>query len=242
MNTRLLGHWDLLDGFPMDDTTTDLVIFDCDGVLIDSEGLSYQVLTAALARLGVDIDFDYFCVNYLGRSFPTVARDIRTTFALELPDGFERDYRAQLLAAFETQLQPTPGVAEAIRAIGLPVCVATSSSPERVSNSLRIAGLRGLFGPHVYTASEVKNGKPAPDLFLHVARRMGVAPGRCLVIEDSLPGVQAGVAAGMDVLRFTGGIHLRGRVLKHAPDIPTFDNWAEIFQLRPDIARRPPDA
>jgi HAD superfamily hydrolase (TIGR01509 family) len=218
---------------------TDLVIFDCDGVLIDSEGLSCQVLTLALARLGVEIDFDYFCVNYLGRSFPTVAKDIRKTFAIELPESFERDYRAQLLAAFETQLQPTPGVVEAIRAIGLPVCVATSSSPERVSNSLRIAGLRDLFEPHVFTASEVQSGKPAPDLFLHVAREMGADPARCLVIEDSLPGVQAGVAAGMDVVRYTGGIHLRGRVLKHADEIQTFDNWPEIFQMRPSISRKP---
>ena len=215
----------------------DLVIFDCDGVLIDSEGISGRVLIGLLADLGVKVDFDYCCVNWVGRSFPTVAQNIRETFNLALPPDFERRYRADLLRAFETDLQETVGVREAIADLRVPSCVATSSSPERVQRSLAITGLAPLFGPRVYTASEVNNGKPAPDLFLHAARQMGAAPGACLVIEDSLPGVEAAQAAGMDILRFTGGVHLNGRVLKHPPEVETFDTWPELFVLRPGLRR-----
>ena len=216
----------------------ELVIFDCDGVLIDSEGISGRVLITALAKLGVEVDFDYCCVNWVGRSFPTVAQNIRDTFDLVLPEDFERRYRADLLTAFETELTATAGVEAAIQGLPVPSCVATSSSPERVARSLFITNLAPFFGPHVFTASEVKNGKPAPDLFLHTAKKMGVKPEACLVIEDSLPGVQAAQAAGMDVLRFTGGVHLNGRVLKHPPEVETFDSWPQMFVFRPELNKR----
>lgn len=216
----------------------DLVIFDCDGVLVDSEGLSAQVLLSELTDLGLDLDFDYFCANFLGRSFPTVAHDIRRSFDIILPDTFEQTYRARLLTAFEAGLAPTAGVVDMVGKLAVPYCVATSSSPQRANNSLRIAGLGGPFGANVFTASEVARGKPAPDLFLHAAGRMGVAPARCLVIEDSLPGIAAAVAADMPVLRYTGGAHLRDRVLKHPPEVRTFDNWAELFVLVPSLQGR----
>ncbi|SOH92263.1 haloacid dehalogenase superfamily, subfamily IA, variant 3 with third motif having DD or ED [Monaibacterium marinum] len=213
----------------------DLVIFDCDGVLIDSEGLSAQVLIKALAKLDIDVDIDYFCANFVGRSFPTVAQDIRNRWNVALPEGFEASYRADLLAEFETHLHPTDGLEEMLTRLQTPWCVATSSSPERVSNSLRITGLAHWFEGRVFTASEVKNGKPAPDLFLHAARKIGVDPARCLVIEDSVPGVQAALAANMRVLRYTGGLHLRGRVLKHPDTVVTFDNWSELGLLAPEM-------
>jgi len=214
-----------------------LVIFDCDGVLIDSEGLSAQVLIAALDALGVAVDFDYFCTNFVGRSFPTVAQDIRTTFAVTLPDRFEQDYRRDLLARFTEGLGPTPGVMAMLDRLRTRSCVATSSSPARVSHSLQIVGLTARFGADVFTASEVRQGKPAPDLFLHSARRMGADPARCLVIEDSLPGVEAALAAGMQVLRYTGGAHLAGRVLKHGDQVRSFDNWEDLFVMVPDLER-----
>ncbi len=223
---------------PTISTAPKLIVFDCDGVLIDSEGLSGSVLIASLAEYGIEVDFDYFCVNFVGRSFPTVAQDIRSRFGVPLPETFEADYRAKLLARFDADLRPTAGIGALLDTLGVPSCVATSSSPERVARSLAITGLTARFPGVVFTASEVKHGKPAPDLFLHTAQRMGVAPHEALVIEDSLPGVQAAVAAGMDVLRFTGGSHLRDRRLKHDDHIETFDTWSELFVLRPGVARR----
>lgn len=204
------------------------VIFDCDGVLIDSEGVSARVLNAALARHGVEINFDYFCVNFVGRSFPTVAEDIRQSFNVDLPPDFEPTYRAELLAAFEHDLHPTAGIVPVLKALDLPSCVATSSSPERVARSLALTRLDRFFGGRVFTASEVKNGKPAPDLFLHAARSIGIDPQHCLVIEDSLPGIEAAQAAGMKVLRYTGGVHLKGRTLKHGTTVASFDNWRDF--------------
>lgn len=213
----------------------DLIIFDCDGVLIDSEGLSARVLIGALARHGIALDLDYFCVNFVGRSFPTVAQDIREKWDVTLPPGFESDYRRELLGVFERELRPTQGLVALLDRLSTRACVATSSSPERVSNSLRMTGLAPYFDGVVFTASEVARGKPAPDLFLHAAARMGVDPALCLVIEDSVPGVRAALAARMRVLRYTGGVHLRGRTLKHPDTVPTFDNWAELGDLAPDL-------
>lgn len=205
----------------------DLVIFDCDGVLIDSEGLSGAVLIEALARIGVTIDFDDFCTRMVGRSFPTVAADLRARGAA-LPDTFEASYRARLLERFERELTVTEGVREMLAALDRPACVATSSSPARVRRSLELTGLGDVFGAEVFTASMVAHGKPAPDLFLLAAARMGTPPARCLVVEDSLPGLEAAAAAGMRALRYTGGAHLRGRRLKHASGTRTFESWSDF--------------
>lgn len=209
---------------------TELVIFDCDGVLVDSEPISSAVLIDELAALGVAITADYVRDHCLGRSFPTVAKSIRESFAVPLPEDFEQRYRRSLLARFETELRPTPGI-EALLARLIPArCVATSSSPPRVARSLEITGLAPLFG-NVFTASQVARGKPAPDLFLFAAERMGAAPGRTLVIEDSRPGVDAAIAAGMGVLVFTGGGHMRGHVPDLPPGVRSFDNWGDFPQV-----------
>lgn len=220
----------------------DLVIFDCDGVLIDSEIISARMLVDELAGLGVQIDLDYVGRHFLGRSYPTVMAQIRREFGLDLPPAFEDQYRSRLMAAFETGLRVMPGVTRVLQDLALPWCVATSSSPMRAARSLQIAGLDGLVGDGLYTASMVSRGKPAPDLFLHVAAARGVAPERCLVIEDSLNGVRAGLAAGMRVWRFTGGSHLTGQTLD-APDDAraalSFTRFADFFDLHPALLRRP---
>jgi HAD superfamily hydrolase (TIGR01509 family) len=225
-------------------TRTDLVIFDCDGVLIDSEVISASMLIAELKTYGIDITLDFVSRNFLGRSYPTVLREIRETFGITLPDHFEADYRARLLAAFERDLKVMPGIKDVIAGLGLPFCLATSSSPERVAQSLRLTGLTATFGTSVFTASRVARGKPAPDLFLFAADQMGVAPDRCLVIEDSLIGVRAALAAGMEVWRFTGGSHLRGLDLSTPedarPDL-VFDDFSRFFALRPALSALPPD-
>lgn len=214
----------------------DLVIFDCDGVLIDSEIISARMLVAELARLGVRIDLDYVARHFLGRSYPTVMQQIRTEFAVDLPASFEESYRENLLAAFQKDLRIMPHVRQVLEGLALPFCVATSSSPRRAAMSLSLVGLQELVGDRLFTASMVSRGKPAPDLFLLAAQAMGAAPDRTLVIEDSLTGLRAGLAAGMQVWRFVGASHL-GPDTDPEPDdarphrrLVSFDSF---FQIAP---------
>jgi HAD superfamily hydrolase (TIGR01509 family) len=221
----------------------DLVIFDCDGVLIDSEVISARMLIDELAGYGVQMDMAFVSRHFLGRSYPVVLREVRERWGVALPARFEADYRARLLAAFQTGLRVMPGAVAAIAVLDRPHCLATSSSPERLRRSLEITGLAPLFEGRCFTASEVANGKPAPDLFLHAAARMGADPARCLVIEDSVTGVRAGLAAGMEVWRFVGGTHLRGLDLPPPEDArphQVIDRFDSLFALRPDLCR--PDA
>lgn len=216
----------------------DLVIFDCDGVLIDSEIISAQMLIDALALRGVHIDLPYVAQHFLGRSYPIVMETIRRDFHLDLPPAFEDEYRTRLLAAFAADLQIMPHVAQVLAALKVPFCVATSSSPLRAATSLRLVGLEELVGPRLFTASMVARGKPAPDLFLHAAAKMGAAPARCLVIEDSLTGIRAGKAAGMTVWRFTGGAHLGGKGGSEPEDARPdawFASFAEFGQIAPNL-------
>lgn len=221
----------------------DLVIFDCDGVLIDSEIISARMLVDELSRLGVRIDLGYVARHFLGRSYPVVMAQIRAEFGLDLPPDFEDAYRARLLDAFRRELKVMPGVARVLARMGLPWCVATSSSPRRAEMSLQLAGLWPLVEGRLFTASEVARGKPAPDLFLHAAARMGADPARCLVVEDSLTGIRAARAAGMAVWRFTGGSHLRGDPGPEPPDAAPdrrFDSFAAFFQIDPRISESAP--
>jgi HAD superfamily hydrolase (TIGR01509 family) len=216
----------------------DLIIFDCDGVLIDSEIISAQMLIDELAVLGVQIDLTYVARHFLGRSYPTVMETIRREFNLILPPEFEELYRARLLAKFEQDLKIMPHVADVLAQLQLPFCIATSSSPMRAAKSLAMVGLGHLAGPRLFTSTMVARGKPAPDLFLHAAAQMGADPARCLVIEDSLTGVRAALAAGMPVWRFTGGSHLKDRVLDEPDDARAdrrFASFAEFFQIDPAL-------
>lgn len=217
-----------------------LVILDCDGVLIDSELISAQMLIEELALLGLQIDLAFVAQHFLGRSYPTVMQIIRDTFGLNLSPEFEAQYRNRLLQAFDDRLTIMPGVEEFLDRLALPVAVATSSSPRRVEASLRRVGLWDRLGPVTHTASLVPRGKPAPDLFLHVAAVMQTPPEACLVIEDSLPGLRAGLAAGMQVWHFVGGSHMQ----PHPPDVPAdarpharFDRFDQAFQIAPQLSR-----
>lgn len=218
--------------------TASLFIFDCDGVLIDSEVISARQLIEELKGYGVEMDMAFVSRHFLGRSYPVVLKEVREGWGVQLPDRFEADYRARLLAAFERDLKVMPDVVETIRALGIPYCLATSSSPERMRKSLEITGLSALFEGLTFTASEVARGKPAPDLFLHAAARMGADPATCIVLEDSLNGVRAGLAAGMRVWRFTGGSHLKGLDLTPPEDaIPeaSYDSFAAMRAAHPAL-------
>ncbi|MFN7225049.1 MAG: HAD family hydrolase [Paracoccaceae bacterium] len=218
-----------------------LVIFDCDGVLIDSEIISAQMLIDALSERGVMIDLPYVAQNFLGRSYPVVMQQIRHEFGLDLPPNFEDDYRERLLEGFRTGLRIMPGVSDVIDALALPCCVATSSSPRRVEMSLRLVGLWDRLGDRVFTASQVARGKPAPDLFQYAADQMGYDPEECLVIEDSLTGIAAARAAGMEVWHFVGGSHMAG-LTQSDPGTTRADlrfaSFAEFFQIAPDAKRQ----
>jgi HAD superfamily hydrolase (TIGR01509 family) len=219
----------------------DLVIFDCDGVLIDSEIISARMLVDELAGLGVRIDLAYVARHFLGRSYPTVMKQIRSEFGLDLPGDFEDQYRARLMAAFAAGLTIMPHVRPVLDRIGLPFCVATSSSPMRARASLGMVGLGHLAEGRLFTASEVAHGKPAPDLFLLCAARHGADPQRCLVIEDSENGLRAGRAAGMEVWRFTGGSHLAKPLPPEPPDATPdrhFDSFEGFFDLDPRLRRQ----
>lgn len=225
---------------PVLEEPIDLVIFDCDGVLIDSEVISARILIAQLGRVGVHVDFPYVQKHFLGRSWTKVAAEVRISYGLDLDSDFEDRYRSDLLAAFDTELHSVPGVETVIGQLGVASCVATSSSPKRARHSLDLSGLSSFFGERLFTASQVKNGKPAPDLFLFVAEAMGVAPSRCLVIEDSMPGILAAREAGMPVWRFVGGSHLLGlpqEELDQGGTLTVFDKWAQFFEMAPHLRK-----
>jgi HAD superfamily hydrolase (TIGR01509 family) len=210
----------------------DLIILDCDGVLIDSEVLSCDALIAALAACGVAVDRDFVFQHCIGHSFPEVVTTISRLHGLRLPESFAETYRSILFARFEKSLKPAIGAEAMLKALDIPFCVATSSSAERAERSLATAGL-GKMGAPVFSASMVERGKPAPDLFLLAAGSFGTRPGNCLVIEDSMPGILAARAAGMMVWRFTGGSHFKLGFGAGDPALADaeFGHWHEFITL-----------
>lgn len=194
----------------MGDTSTfDLVIFDCDGVLVDSEMLSANVLMKQLSEIDIHLTFNEFRDDFLGRGFAAATARLKDRLGKSVPEDFQAQYFARLLKSFATDLRPMAGVEKVLQSIRTNHCVASSSIPPRLDFALHICGLEKYFGPHVYSAVLVKNAKPAPDLFLHAARAHGTDPSRCLVIEDSEMGILAAHAAGMPVWHFSGGAHMK---------------------------------
>ncbi|MFE7447219.1 HAD family hydrolase [Streptomyces chartreusis] len=185
----------------------DLVIFDNDGVLVDSEPISNRLLAAYLTELGHPTSYEDSIRDYMGSAMHRIHDLVLERTGERLPEDFDDVFHARVFAAFERELKAVPGavdVLEKLGADGVPYCVASSGSHERIRVGHRTTGLDRYFDEGwVFSSQDVGRGKPAPDLFLHAAERMGVAPARCLVVEDSPLGVQAAVAAGMDVYGFT---------------------------------------
>lgn len=188
----------------------DLIIFDCDGVLVDSELLSCRCLSEVLAEFGLQLGVEQALALFLGRSTKAIEQHYGV-LGQTLPDDFLPRLKARVLETFAAALQPIPGVGAVLSELKTPCCVASSSDIDRVSLSLDITGIAPHFGDRLYTAQMVRQGKPAPDLFLHAAGKMRADPARVLVIEDSISGVQAAKAAGMAVWGFVGGSHYRDR-------------------------------
>ncbi|MFE3253920.1 HAD family hydrolase [Streptomyces sp. NPDC059209] len=185
----------------------ELVIFDNDGVLVDSEPLSNTILAGYLTELGHPTTYEDSLRDYMGSAVHRVHDLVKERTGQLLPDDFDDTLHSRVFAAFERELKPVDGVVEVLEKLaadGRPYCVASSGSHERIRVGHRKAGLDRWFEPGiVFSAQDVGRGKPAPDLFLHAAERMGVSPARCVVVEDSPLGVAAARAAGMDVYAFT---------------------------------------
>jgi len=186
---------------------TDLVIFDCDGVLIDSELIGARVEAAELARVGIPVAEGEILTRFVGMSAQAMFRTLEIEHRRALPEGFAAAVQMAIEAAFERDLQVIPGIHETLDRLPMARCVASSSTLARLRHSLGLTGLYARFAPHVFSAEQVARGKPAPDLFLHAAAGMRCAPARCLVIEDSISGVRGASAAGMRVWGFVGGGH-----------------------------------
>ena len=184
----------------------DLVIFDCDGVLIDSEILATRAVVACLAEYGVAATDAEILERYTGTSTADMLLDLETRHGVGFPDFESREER-RLAELFAADLRAIAGIETLLDSLACRRCVASSGTPERIRLGLSQVGLYDRFHPHLFSAAMVVRGKPAPDLFLYAAAQMGVAPARCVVIEDSLPGIAGAVAAGMIPVGFTGGGH-----------------------------------
>lgn len=187
----------------------DLVIFDCDGVLVDSEILAAQVTCQTLHAIGLAMSVEDVISSLVGLDAAASRLKLEEIHGVPLPVDFDEIIAKRLDQAFNTQLQPIAGIVDLLRGLDRPYCVASNSGHERLRCTFAATGLAPLVEGRVFSADDVARGKPAPDLFLHAARTMGgIPPERCLVIEDSITGVTAARAAGMRVVGFCGGGHI----------------------------------
>ncbi|MCI9870481.1 HAD family hydrolase [Arthrobacter humicola] len=218
----------------------DLVIFDCDGTLVDSEVLSIKVDQRVLADHGWNLSQEEIVARFMGRTSTHFTRELESFLGRDLPPNWELKYQQWYADAFEQELTPIAGVENALLRILMPTCVASNSRHARLEQTLGLTGLLPRFSGRIFSAEDVRDGKPAPDLFLHAAQTMGVPPKRCLVVEDSRFGVQAARAAGMRVLGYAGGLTppewLEGpqtTVFKDMEELPALITAAHTGCLRP---------
>lgn len=207
----------------------ELVIFDCDGVLVDSEPISIRVDGDVLAEVGLHLSEQEIIDRFVGRS-PAVMREvIERHHGGPLPADWLERSRARYTEAFARELRPIDGIEEALDGIGAATCVASSSEPDELAYKLKLTGLYERFAGRIFSANEVENGKPAPDLFLHAARQMGASPAGCAVVEDSQYGVQAARAAGMAVFGYTGSV--TPAEMLEGPGTTVFGDMRELPRL-----------
>jgi HAD superfamily hydrolase (TIGR01509 family) len=197
---------------------TELIIFDCDGVLVDSEPLSAQATVVALAEFGVHMDAQQALQAFTGITFAAAVAKVRIDYDIDLPPLYASRHAELVAQAFRQKLQPISGVVQTLTSLRLPFCVGSNSSQARLAMTFEATGLSHFFKGHVYSGEDVAQGKPAPDLFLHAAAHFDVAPEHCLVVDDSPSGITAAVRAGMPAIGFVGGGHaspaLRERLLQ----------------------------
>lgn len=198
-------------------------------MLVDSERISVRIDAFVLSELGWPMSEAEVVERFVGRSFESMKQEIETHLGRRLLDDWEASYERLYREAFEAELEPVDGVPEALDLIPIPTCVASSSTHEAVRHTLELTNLHARFRGRVFSATEVKNGKPAPDLFLHAADRMGVEPAACAVVEDSLYGVEAARAAGMSVFGYAGGVTSGWKL--EGPNTLVFDDMRRLPRL-----------
>jgi HAD superfamily hydrolase (TIGR01509 family) len=193
-----------------------LVIFDCDGVLVDSERLGVEIDVRVITTLGWAISRDEVITRFVGRSEADAIAEIEAYLGRPVPKDWSEQWAAEYRRAFAEKLDAVPGVDAAVAAVreaGHSVCVASSGGHQKIRRNLGLAGLAHHFGDHIFSATDVPRGKPAPDLFLHAAATMGFPANQCVVVEDSRHGVAAAQAAGMRVVGYAGGITPRPQLI-----------------------------
>ena len=219
----------------------DLIIFDCDGVLVDSEALACVVHAEVLTEYGYTITAAQVHERFLGRSAREARLEVEGELGRVLPDTYTAHLRATIDRVFGEKLTPVPHIAETLGQLSQRICVASSGTPTRIRSSLGTTGLIDFFAPNLFSAMQVERGKPAPDLFLYAAAKMGADPARTLVIEDSLTGIRAALAAGMTVWRFVGGSHLGAATTEEPEDARPHRrlvSFQSFFQIAPTLTRQ----
>jgi HAD superfamily hydrolase (TIGR01509 family) len=206
-----------------------LVIFDCDGVLVDSELITNRVFAQMLQGLGLPLTVDYLFEHFVGRSMQHCWQEIGRMLGHDVPGAFRDEFQVRSLAALREQVKAVAGVEAVLDWLPVPCCVASSGGHEKMNTTLGATGLLPRFRNRLFSATEVANGKPAPDIFLYAAAKCGVEPARCAVIEDSPAGVRAGVAAGMRVYGYSA--HTPARLLRAAGAAGTFTDMARLPEL-----------
>jgi HAD superfamily hydrolase (TIGR01509 family) len=207
----------------------ELVIFDCDGVLIDSERIAVRVDAEILGELGWHLTEAEIIERFMGRSDAYMRGEIEAQLGRPLGPEWADEVRPRYRSAMEAELRPVEGVVDALDRITTPTCVASSSTHGHLQFGLGLTGLLDRFDGRIFSATEVENGKPAPDLFLHAAATLGVAPDRCAVVEDSRYGVEAARAAGMRAFGYAGGLTPADRLA--GPATTVFDHMHELPAL-----------
>lgn len=217
-----------------------LVIFDCDGVLVDSEPTSNRILAEALTEVGLPYTQAESMRDFMGRAWDDSLADIERKLGGRVPRGFTEAFRERRDAAFRDGIEPIAGIREAIEGIEADRCVASSGLPEKIRLTLGLCGLLDLFGDNIFSASEVDVGKPAPDLFLHAARTMGHEPAACAVVEDTPVGVEAARRAGMRALGYVD--NAEQEALESAGATRTFESMRELPELIAELVSSPGSA
>ena len=215
------------------------LIFDCDGVLIDSEIVVCRIAAEELTRLGYTLSTEEVVERFAGRPEHEMRAEIEAEWGHPIPPLYRENVNARTIQAYATDLQIMPGMEEALDRMTLPMCVASSSFPEKLRLGLETVGLYTRFAPNIISGTAVARGKPEPDIFIYAAGWMRASPLRCIVVEDSVPGTQAAKRAGMHVLGFTGGAHCgpeHAAKLLAAGATQTFSAMEQLPGLLQDLA------
>jgi HAD superfamily hydrolase (TIGR01509 family) len=212
-----------------------VVIFDCNGVLVDSESLVTEVLSDEFRRAGFPLTSEIVARFFTGRRLADVVHEVEHAAGRALPPDFPDQVGQAVLDRFETDLRATPHMEQALAGVRGRKCVASSSSLGRIRATLETAGLIKFFDPYLFSASQVSRGKPAPDLLLHVAKWMAVEPRECIVVEDSAVGVSAAVSAGMRAIGFVGGSDVASRLGEHLRSLGASAVIADMRALKSTI-------